>query len=63
MADFLLLSFLQYETNARFVRWEDGSIQLLIGNEVLNTSVHDSDHDQAHLFLQHDKVILMSYIF
>nr|XP_010906135.1 protein LEO1 homolog [Elaeis guineensis]XP_010906136.1 protein LEO1 homolog [Elaeis guineensis] len=49
-----------YETNARFVRWEDGSIQLLIGNEVLNTSVHDSDHDQAHLFLQHDKGILQS---
>ncbi|XP_038982218.1 protein LEO1 homolog [Phoenix dactylifera] len=49
-----------YESNARFVRWEDGSIQLLIGNEVLNISVHDSDHDQTHLFLRHGKGILQS---
>ncbi|KVH99274.1 Leo1-like protein [Cynara cardunculus var. scolymus] len=45
-----------YESNARFVRWSDGSLQLLIGNEVLDISVQDAQHDQAHLFLRHEKV-------
>lgn len=49
-----------YESNARFVRWEDGSLQLLIGNEVLDISVHEADHDQTHLFLRHGKGILQS---
>ncbi|KAG1365520.1 protein LEO1 [Cocos nucifera] len=49
-----------YESNARFVRWEDGSLQLLIGNEVLDISVHEADHDQSHLFLRHGKGILQS---
>lgn len=47
---------MQYESNARFVRWSDGSLQLLIGNEVLDISVQDAQHDQAHLFLRHGKV-------
>ncbi|WOL05153.1 hypothetical protein Cni_G13879 [Canna indica] len=49
-----------YESNARFVKWKDGSIQLLIGNEVLDISVHDAHHDQSHLFLRHGKGILQS---
>ncbi|XP_061346651.1 protein LEO1 homolog isoform X2 [Gastrolobium bilobum] len=49
-----------YESNARFVRWSDGSLQLLIGNEVLDMSVQDAQHDQAHLFLRHGKGILQS---
>ncbi|KAG1338285.1 protein LEO1 [Cocos nucifera] len=49
-----------YESNARFVRWEDGSLQLLIGNEVLNISVNEADHDQTHVFLRHGKGILQS---
>ncbi|KAI3758540.1 hypothetical protein L6452_06107 [Arctium lappa] len=44
-----------YESNARFVRWSDGSLQLLIGNDVLDISVQDAQHDQAHLFLRHYK--------
>ncbi|KAK7251875.1 hypothetical protein RIF29_35459 [Crotalaria pallida] len=44
------------ESNARFVRWSDGSLQLLIGNEVLDISVQDAQHDQAHLFRRHGKV-------
>lgn len=48
------------ESNARFVRWSDGSLQLLIGNEVLDISVQDAQHDQAHLFLRHGKGILQS---
>lgn len=49
-----------YESNARFVRWSDGSLQLLIGNEVLDISVQDAQHDQAHIFLKHGKGILQS---
>ncbi|KAF6171381.1 hypothetical protein GIB67_009522 [Kingdonia uniflora] len=49
-----------YESNARFVKWSDGSIQLLIGNEVLDISVQEAQHDQAHLFLRHGKGILQS---
>ncbi|MCL7048997.1 hypothetical protein MKW94_018690 [Papaver nudicaule] len=48
------------ESNARFVRWSDGSIQLLIGNEVLDISTQEVQHDQAHLFLRHGKGILQS---
>ncbi|PON70324.1 Leo1-like protein [Trema orientale] len=48
------------ESNARFVRWSDGSLQLLIGNEVLDITVQDAQHDQAHLFLRHQKGILQS---
>ncbi|XP_044477084.1 protein LEO1 homolog isoform X2 [Mangifera indica] len=49
-----------YESNARFVKWSDGSLQLLIGNEVLDISVQDARHDHAHLFLRHGKGILQS---
>lgn len=49
-----------YESNARFVQWSDGSLQLLIGNEVLDITVQEADHDQAHLFLRHGKGILQS---
>ncbi|XVE54710.1 hypothetical protein DITRI_Ditri03aG0103600 [Diplodiscus trichospermus] len=49
-----------YESNARFVRWSDGSLQLLIGNEVLDISVQEAEHDQSHLFLRHGKGILQS---
>ncbi|RCV09142.1 hypothetical protein SETIT_2G002800v2 [Setaria italica] len=49
-----------YESNARFVKWKDGSMQLLIGNEVLDISVHDAHHDQSHLFLRNGKGILQS---
>ncbi|XP_058788429.1 protein LEO1 homolog isoform X1 [Vicia villosa] len=48
------------ESNARFVRWSDGSLQLLIGNEVLDISEQDAQHDQSHLFLRHGKGILQS---
>ncbi|KAJ1701585.1 hypothetical protein LUZ63_001364 [Rhynchospora breviuscula] len=49
-----------YESNARFVKWKDGSLQLLIGNEVLDISVNESTHDQAHLFLRQGKGVLQS---
>lgn len=40
------------------MKWSDGSMQLLIGNEVLDISVQDAKHDQSHLFLRHGKVVL-----
>lgn len=49
-----------YESNARFVKWSDGSLQLLIGNEVLDISVQDAQHDNSYLFLRHGKGILQS---
>ena len=49
-----------YERNARFVRWSDGSLKLLIGNEGLDLNVQDAGHDQAHIFLRHGKGILQS---
>lgn len=55
--------FLQRESNARFIRWSDGSLQLQIGNEVLDISVQDARHDQAHLFLRHDKVRILIHLF
>ncbi|CAN4088380.1 unnamed protein product [Withania somnifera] len=48
------------ESNARFVEWSDGSVQLMIGNEVLDISVQDAQHDHSHLFLRHGKGILQS---
>ncbi|KAL8465173.1 hypothetical protein ACS0TY_034608 [Phlomoides rotata] len=48
------------ESNARFVEWSDGSLQLLIGNEVLDISKQDAQHEQAHLFVRHVKGILQS---
>ncbi|KAG7613768.1 Leo1-like protein [Arabidopsis suecica] len=48
------------ESNARFVRWSDGSLQLLIGNEVLNITEQDAKEDQNHLFIKHEKGILQS---
>ncbi|MCO5591259.1 hypothetical protein L7F22_045240 [Adiantum nelumboides] len=49
----------KYESNARFVKWSDGSMQLLIGNEVLDISIQKAHQDQGHLFVRHDKVVLV----
>ncbi|CAM6113615.1 unnamed protein product [Calypogeia fissa] len=49
-----------YESNARFVKWSDGSMQLHLGNEVLDLAVQDSRHDQSHLFIRHPKSLLQS---
>lgn len=51
------LGWMQYESNARFVKWSDGSMQLLLGSEVLDLAVQDAHHDQSHLFLRQPKVI------
>ncbi|KAI3454732.1 hypothetical protein Pfo_011395 [Paulownia fortunei] len=48
------------ESNARFVTWSDGSLQLLIGNEAFNVSEQDAQDIQSHLFLRHAKGIYQS---
>jgi len=48
------------ESNARFVKWKDGTMQLLIGNEVLDISLHEANHDQSHLFMRSGKGVLQS---
>lgn len=51
----------QYESNARFVKWSDGSMQLLLGGEVLDLSVQNAHQDQSHLFLRHPKVVISCF--
>ncbi|KAK6123085.1 hypothetical protein DH2020_043172 [Rehmannia glutinosa] len=55
-----IIKLIKIESNARFVEWSDGSLQLLIGNEVLDISKQDAQQEQAHLFLRHGKGILQS---
>ena len=51
---------ISYEINSLFVRWSDGSLKLLIGNEGLDLNVQDAGHNQAHICLHHGKGILQS---
>ncbi len=37
----------------RFVRWSDGSLQLMIGDEVLDVAELDIEKDNNFLFLRH----------
>jgi RNA polymerase-associated protein LEO1 len=37
-------------TNARFVRWSDGSLQLQVGSETLDCSLVDLSGQHSHLF-------------
>lgn len=46
------------ESNSRFVIWDDGSLQLLIGEESFDVSEQDIHDMQTHLFSVHDKEIL-----
>lgn len=47
----------KYESNARFVRWSDGSLQLLLGDEVLDTTEQDMAMDHHYLFVRHQGLI------
>lgn len=47
---------LQRESNARFVKWSDGTWQLMIGTEVLNMQKQSMAGDQAQLFVKHPRV-------
>ena len=38
------------QSNARFVRWSDGSLQLLLGSEVLDVASQDISADRTFMF-------------
>ncbi|KAJ0014589.1 hypothetical protein Pint_21742 [Pistacia integerrima] len=42
-------------SNARFVRWSDGSLQLQIGDEAFDVTKQDIEDENNHLFLRHDE--------
>mmetsp|Transcript_17128 Transcript_17128/g.44849 ORF Transcript_17128/g.44849 Transcript_17128/m.44849 type:complete len:470 (+) Transcript_17128:48-1457(+) len=45
------------QSNARFVRWEDGSLQLFLGKEVLDVAEQDNSQNNNYLFA-HTKGII-----
>ncbi|KAI3454743.1 hypothetical protein Pfo_011406, partial [Paulownia fortunei] len=45
------------ESNARFVTWSDGSLQLLIGDEAFDVSEEDAEEIQSHVFVRHTEGI------
>ena len=48
------------QSNARFVQWEDGTWQLLLGDEVLDAKELDMQQDNSFLFVRHQGVIQVS---
>jgi hypothetical protein len=54
------ISLLQLESNARFVKWKDGSMQLLVGDEALDVTVDESTND-SHLFMKNGKAKIITY--
>ncbi|KAM0929485.1 hypothetical protein ACQ4PT_001556 [Festuca glaucescens] len=56
---FMYFPVVQPESNARFVKWKDGSMQLLIGDEALDVTVDESSHD-THLFMKNGQGLLQS---
>ncbi|KAK4382509.1 protein LEO1 [Sesamum angolense] len=44
-----------FESNARFVTWSDGSLQLLIENEAFGICEQDAQDIESYLFLRHEK--------
>ncbi|CAL5222078.1 g4384 [Coccomyxa viridis] len=47
------------KSNARFVRWSDGSLQLLIGEEVLDVSEVDTSSDHGYLYSRPKQATLL----
>lgn len=48
----------QMESNARIVRWSDGSLHLFLGSDALAADCFSMKRDNAHLFLHHTAVRL-----
>ncbi|XP_037441932.1 protein LEO1 homolog [Triticum dicoccoides] len=57
--DFVAPPARKLESNARFVQWKDGSMQLLIGDVALDVSVEESSQ-HTHLFRKNGKGLLQS---
>ena len=49
--------------SARFVRWSDGSLQLLIGDEVLDVSEVDTTTDHGYLYSRPKQATLLEVLY
>ncbi|CAD7702458.1 unnamed protein product [Ostreobium quekettii] len=47
----------QPESNARFVRWSDGSLMLFVGDEAFDVTEQDTTIDHTYLFLRHESLM------
>jgi RNA polymerase-associated protein LEO1 len=45
------------QSNARFVRWSDGSLQLMVGSETYD--VAEAPNENIQLFLTHERDLLL----
>ena len=45
------------QSNARFVRWSDGSLQLWLGDEVLDAREIDIGADHNYAYVRHQQLI------
>ena len=48
-----------HNPSSRFVRWSDGSLQLLVGDEALDVAELDMGRDHNFLFLRHIQAQLL----
>lgn len=46
---------LQRESNARFVRWSDGSLGLFVGGELYDVTAQDTSKESNYLFVRQNK--------
>ncbi|KAJ0013733.1 hypothetical protein Pint_21732 [Pistacia integerrima] len=46
------------ESNARFIRWSDGSFQLQIGDEAFDVTKQDIQNEESPLFVRHDEQVI-----
>lgn len=51
------------QSNARFVRWSDGSLQLLLGSEVLDVAAQDIAADRNFMFSRQPQYIQVKLMF
>ncbi|GHP06475.1 hypothetical protein PPROV_000522000 [Pycnococcus provasolii] len=47
------------QSNARFIRWSDGSLQLQVGNEVFNVAEHPVEHEKGYVFVRHSNPTML----
>ncbi|KAK4384466.1 protein LEO1, partial [Sesamum angolense] len=56
----IVLCILLVESNARFVIWSNGSLQLLIENEAFGICEQNAQDIESYLFLRHEKGLSIS---
>lgn len=50
----------EVETNAKFVRWSDGSLQLFLGEDVLDVVEQPIGSDHRHLYVRHPESLIQA---